>query len=182
MPKEQLRSIPATIFDMLRDIFTFLLKGKYFDEAVKICKKSAMISEAFDIESAKYKAFCSETILMVLTKDVIKAQQVHLSHFECKAYLSSKECELADMLVMAVLNQDADNYDEVRRHSQLQYLDQQLSAMIRQTNFFTLIDGSETYDNQVSLKMPAVTATIDSSAVSHIETAALNEEDDVDLC
>lgn len=156
MPKEQLGSAPAVIFDMTRHVFSFFVKQRFFDDALKLTRRIAEISQAFQLDSSFHKALASETLLtLIKTADVLQAQQLHLAHFSHADYLSSQECDLADLFIVAVQTQDADKFDEARRHPQLNYIDPQLAQILRnELSLDDLVEGVSPY----AQKTPAAAA------------------------
>lgn len=156
MAKEQLGSAPAVIFDMTRHVFSFFVKQRFFDDALKLTRRIAEISQAFQLDSSFHKALAAETLLtLIKTADVLQAQQLHLAHFSHADYLSSQECDLADLFIVAVQTQDADKFDEARRHPQLNYLDPQLAQILRnELSLDDLVEGVSPY----AQKTPAAAA------------------------
>lgn len=168
MPKEQLSSAPAVIFDMTRNVFTFFLQQQFWSDALKLTKRMADIGQAFQMESTFHKALASETFLtLIMTADVLQAQQVHLSHFSHSDYLPSKECEVADLFIVAIQTQDSDKFDEARRHPQLNYFDAQLAQILRyQLSLENLVEGVSPFVSGVPTASKGNTSKTEPAPVS----------------
>jgi hypothetical protein len=71
-PKEQLNQCHPIIVDILRNLLTFLVKSKFYSDAINIAGRIVDVSQAFDIESNMCKGFASITVLQLTMGDVVK--------------------------------------------------------------------------------------------------------------
>lgn len=143
-PKEQLNQCHPIIVDILRNLMTFLVKAKYYSDAIAIAGRIVEISQAFDIESNMCKALASITVLQLTMGDVVKAQQTYLQeHLSNAQYIKSKECELIDLLVMACNQQDMDLLDKAKLHPQVHFLDFEIQKLIKNISLFGFEDNNE---------------------------------------
>lgn len=76
--KEQLKSTPATIFDILRATATFFLQQRMLEDAFKLHVRTVQVAEAFEIESTLFKSLCAQVLFFCpcvnqtrLTPDVV---------------------------------------------------------------------------------------------------------------
>ena len=73
-PKEQLSQCHPVIIDITKSIFTFLVKNKFYDDALKLSVRMVDIFTAFDLESGVCKALSAITILQIASGDVVKVR------------------------------------------------------------------------------------------------------------
>jgi hypothetical protein len=71
-PKEQIAQCHPVIIDMLRTIFTFLVKQRFYGEAIKLANRMIDVFIAFDLESGLCKAMASISVLQLAQGDVVK--------------------------------------------------------------------------------------------------------------
>jgi hypothetical protein len=136
-PKEQLRQCHPIIVDILRNFFTFLVREKFYREAIDIAERTVLVSTAFDIESNMCKAMASITVLELTMGDVVQAQQTYLQvHLSNSQYIKSKECEMSDLLVMACHQQDMDLLDQAKSHPQLHFMDFEIQKLVKNISLF----------------------------------------------
>ena len=100
-PKNQYTSLHPTLLDTMRKYFTLLIKENMLEKALALATRMISVFEAFDLEASLCKTMVAVSILHLSIGDVVQAQNVYLQeHLSNAQYIRSKECELADMLIM----------------------------------------------------------------------------------
>lgn len=136
-PLEQLNKAHPSTLEVARTAFAFFVQTKKYKEALLLAKRMVQLFSAFELESAANKALLSITALQLTLGDAVAAQQTYLQeHLSSAQYLRSKECEMADLLVLAFTNRDLDQLDKAKLHSHLPYLDRELQNLIRDLDIF----------------------------------------------
>jgi hypothetical protein len=200
-PKEMLGKTPPLTLETFRAYFRCMLLQKGPDESlIPLCNRMIDIFEAYGTESSMCKMMLTLTLLELYTGDVVRAENTYLNtHLNNPIYARSKECELADLYVMAFKRQDITKLDEAQQHVQINYLDKEVQALAKKLSLFRTKQGyvveEETQYNQeadqltkemaalmkdtgVDADAPVADADIDEFAG---EGDADAEEDEIDL-
>lgn len=95
------------------------------------------IFEAFGSESSMCKMMLTITFLELHMGDVVRAENTFLNvHLNNSFYTKSKECEVADLYVMAFKRQDITKLDEAKSHVQINYLDKEIQVIAKNLSLF----------------------------------------------
>lgn len=81
-------------------------------------------------------------IYNALLGDLVLADSTFLDHLSMSSYLSSKECRLAELFLMAYKHSDIDKLDEAQRCPDLYYLDKEAQQLGKRLSIFGA-DGGE---------------------------------------
>ncbi len=70
--KEHFNQCHPVLVDIVRNMLTFMIRHKFYQDAIKIANKHAEICQAFEIEATMCKALATVTILHLTLGDVVK--------------------------------------------------------------------------------------------------------------
>ncbi len=73
-PKEQLNQCHPILVGVLRNLLSFLVKNKFYLDAVAIADRIVVVSQAFELESNLCKALATITVLQLTMGDVVKVR------------------------------------------------------------------------------------------------------------
>lgn len=137
-PKDLLGKSPPLTLETFRAYFRCLFLQKGPDESlIPLCNRMIDIFEAYGTESSMCKMMLTVTLLELHTGDVVRAENTYLNtHLNNSMYARSKECELADIFVMAFKRQDVTKLDEAQQHPQINYLDKEIQSIAKKLSLF----------------------------------------------
>ena len=131
-PKERISQLHPGSLEIFRDKFNFLLKQSMYIEALAHAERMISLFQAFGSDNSMTKTMLAITILYLTLGDVVKAEQTYLQeHLNNTTYLNSKECKLADELVMAFKNFDVELLDKTLSSPDLNYIDREIQNLAR---------------------------------------------------
>jgi len=142
LPDEQIKStVPPSALEVLRSALAFFLVGKpRLASALRLARRLGRVSTAFELESSAHKAKLTEVaVSLAMAVDPLQTQRLYLDMLGDRSFTSSKEAEIADLLVMAATQQDSDLLDQARQHPHLMFLDPPLAALIRRLSLLEMM-------------------------------------------
>eukprot|EP00981_Chlorochromonas_danica_P002020 scaffold413_cov176-Ochromonas_danica.AAC.16 len=165
-PVDQLARCPVSVLDISRSALAFLLRTKRFQEALPLVRRMAQVFGAMEIEGSMCKCFLTETVAQLALGDTVAAQQTFLQqHLNNTAYMRSKECEVADLLILAFNNSDIDQLDKAKMHPHIAFLDREVQNVLRGLDLFAQWEGDgEDFSENVDSRPTAVTAAASEAA------------------
>lgn len=170
-PNAQIKNLHATLLDTMRKYFTLLVTEGLLNEALALANRMILVFTAFELEASLCKIFVSITILHLTLGDVVRAQQVYLQeHLNSTLYIRSKECELADSLIMAFNNVDVDILDEAQAGAEIHHLDPEIRRLGKELSLLAAEYADDTEELTDQLDQIAVMDAL--SDVSDAATAA----------
>jgi hypothetical protein len=152
--------------------------------------------ESFGSESSMSKMMLTVTFLELHMGDVVRAENTYLNcHLNNSVYIKCKECEVADLYVLAFKRQDITKLDEAKSHTQINYLDKEIQSIARNLSLFRTKPGYSVPDDtnynkaaeQISrdmsnlmkstTKYPDIAQESTSVSTDRNETVIVNNED-----
>ena len=131
-PNERISQLHPGSLEIFRDKFNFLLKQSMYIDALPHAERMIVLFQAFGSDNSMTKIMLAITILYLTLGDVVKAEQTYLQeHLNNSTYLNSKECKLADELIMAFKNFDVELLDKTLSSPDLNYIDREIQSLAR---------------------------------------------------
>ncbi len=76
LSKEQIGQVHPIIIDISKSFFAFLVKNKFYSDALRFAHRMVDIFTAFDLESGICKSMAAITILQIAQGDVVKVRNI----------------------------------------------------------------------------------------------------------
>ena len=164
-PAERIPQLHPGSIEMFRDKFNFLLKQSMYADALAHAPRMTALFQGFGSENSMTKTMLAVTILHLTLGDVVKAEQIHLQdHFNNSTYLNSKECKIADDLIMAFKIFDADLLEKTQGMPDLNYVDREIQNLARKLS----LKSKKKRDNEVK----SVTKEVDNMQIQDTDDTA----------
>jgi hypothetical protein len=175
-PPHEMGNCPVISLEMFRSYFKclILLKGPH-ESLIPVANKMIDLFQGFGSDSSLCKMMLTVTLLELHGGDVVRAENTFLnSHLNNAVYIKSKECEVADLFVLAFKRQDITKLDEAKTHMQLNYLDSEIQPIARNLSLFRT--RSDYKPPQISESAPVTKSPPIESAPHISESAPLTSE------
>ena len=187
---DEMAQCPVIALEMFRSYFRclVLLKGPH-ESLIPVANRMIDLFQGFGSESSLCKMMLTVTLLELHGGDVVRAEQTYLnSHLNNSVYIKSKECEVADLYVLAFKRQDITKLDEAKGHMQLNYLDAEIQAIARNLSLFRTRPDYNPHDphtNEINVSKPPQTESTpinnDTAAAADSESGDQHEEEGEEL-
>ena len=126
-----LKSCDVKGVEVLKKLFKFDMAGADREKAMETAQFLARVSEALEQDTVLWKCLAAITVLQLLAKDVIAAEQTYIQeHLSKRGYGTSKEAEVVEELLNAFKNSDGQQLQVLQKNPSLFYLDKETKDMV----------------------------------------------------
>lgn len=124
--------LAVTLPEVLRDVFTFYIRNQFYKEAIALAMRSLPIFEFTKSDSTLTKMMVNITILQLLNKDIVAADETYVQKFLSNSlFINSSECELAEDLINAFKFDDIDKLESIQNGHRLSFLERDIIIIVR---------------------------------------------------
>lgn len=180
---EEMKRCNIRSIDIMRNYFNFLIKTEdQYPRAIVHAQHLAKFYKAWEIDTSLCKLLCAITILQLLMKDVVTADQTYLQeHLSISVYLTSKESDIAENLITAFKTYNMELLTSTVRGESISYLDREVQYLVKKLK----MSGSKpapAQEPKIEITVDLASATTDLKTTSNnAEVGGDDDDDDIDL-